>query len=65
MEDPLAEEILKSAPKEGDTLHIDFDKKEDILKVSVKKAKKKASKKEKDQEQDSPNEESPKTEKDS
>ncbi len=38
MEDPLAEEILKSNVKEGDTLKIDIDTKTNKLKISVKKA---------------------------
>lgn len=44
MEDPLAEEILKSNAKAGDTLIVDFDKKENALKISVKHNKKKEEK---------------------
>lgn len=44
LEDPLAEEILNAKVKEGDTLQADYDKKEDKIKVSVKKAKGKKSK---------------------
>ncbi|NNJ56411.1 MAG: hypothetical protein HKP14_09775, partial [Bacteroidia bacterium] len=39
LEDPLAEEILKSDVKEGDLLKVDFDKKAD--KLTFKKEKKK------------------------
>ena len=40
LEDPLAEEILKSNPKEGDLLQVDFDKKTEELKISVKQVQK-------------------------
>jgi len=39
MEDPLAEEILNGKPEEGDTLHIDCDKKKGELKITIKKPK--------------------------
>jgi ATP-dependent Clp protease ATP-binding subunit ClpC len=45
LEDPLAEEILKSDIKEGDTIKVDFDKKKDVL--TFKKEKSKAKKEEK------------------
>ncbi len=41
IEDPLAEEIIKSSLSEGDTVTIDFDSKKDDLKVKVSKPKKK------------------------
>ncbi|GIV34317.1 MAG: ATP-dependent Clp protease ClpC [Chitinophagales bacterium] len=40
VEDPLAEEILNAKPKEGDVFQIDYDKKEQKLKVSLKSNKK-------------------------
>ncbi len=40
LEDPLAEEILKTGIKAGETLYVDKDKKSDELKISVKKSKK-------------------------
>ena len=41
IEDPLAEEIIKSSLKEGDTITVDFDSKKDDLKVKVTKPRKK------------------------
>ena len=41
LEDPLAEEILNSKLKEGDSLVADYDKKEGKIKISVKKKTKK------------------------
>lgn len=49
LEDPLAEEILKSALQEGDTITVDLDKKTNELKFKNVKAKKSTSK-EKDSE---------------
>ncbi len=40
LEDPLAEEILSTGAKEGDELTIDFDKKENNLKITAKSGKK-------------------------
>jgi len=40
MEDPLAEEILNGNPKPGDLLYIDFDKKKEEIKITIKKPKK-------------------------
>lgn len=40
LEDPIAEEILKSNIANGDTLEVDFDKKEGALKIKNLKAKK-------------------------
>ncbi len=40
LEDPLAEEILNSNIKEGDVFHVDLDKKENKLKITIKKGKK-------------------------
>jgi len=40
VEDPLAEEILNTKPKEGDVYHVDYDKKESKLKISLKSGKK-------------------------
>ncbi len=39
LEDPLAEEILKSKLEEGDTLEVDYDKKGDAIVVTAKKGK--------------------------
>ncbi len=41
MEDPLAEEIIKTKVESGDVILVDFDKKSEEVKVSVKKAAKK------------------------
>ncbi len=46
LEDPLAEEILNSNPKEGDVLNVDFDKKNEELKISVKHPQKASKEKE-------------------
>jgi ATP-dependent Clp protease ATP-binding subunit ClpC len=40
LEDPIAEEILKSGVADGDTLEVDLDKKEGVLKFKNLKAKK-------------------------
>ena len=40
VEDPLAEEILNTKPKEGDVYHVDYDKKESKLKITLKSGKK-------------------------
>lgn len=37
VEDPLAEEIINSKLNEGDHIHVDFNKKTDEIKVSIKK----------------------------
>ncbi|HXB11450.1 MAG TPA: ATP-dependent Clp protease ATP-binding subunit, partial [Bacteroidia bacterium] len=49
LEDPLAEEIIKSNVGEGDTVNVDFDKAKDDLKIKVTKAK--APKKNKNEEE--------------
>ncbi|MFZ5554296.1 MAG: ATP-dependent Clp protease ATP-binding subunit [Bacteroidota bacterium] len=46
LEDPLAEEIIKSNVTEGDTIHVGFDKEKSELTFKVSKAKKKPTKKE-------------------
>ena len=46
LEDPLAEEILKSDIKDGDIIAVDFDKKKDELTFKKEKAKKKKEEKE-------------------
>ena len=40
LEDPLAEEILKAGIQDGDTIEVDLDKKESILKFKNLKPKK-------------------------
>ena len=40
MQYPIAEEILKSGVADGDTLEVDLDKKEGVLKFKNLKAKK-------------------------
>jgi ATP-dependent Clp protease ATP-binding subunit ClpC len=40
VEDPLAEEILNTKPKDGDVFQVDFDKKESKLKITLKTSKK-------------------------
>jgi len=40
MEDPLAEEILKTGAKEGETMLVGLDKKEEKIKITIKKPKK-------------------------
>jgi len=40
VEDPLAEEILSTKPKEGDVYQVDYDKKESKLKITLKSGKK-------------------------
>ena len=42
IEDPLAEEIIKSTMKVGDAIMVDFDAKKDEISVKIKKAAKKA-----------------------
>ncbi len=54
LEDPLAEEILNSSIKTGDTLLVDYNEKEDKLKLQGKKSKAALSK-EKDEEADENN----------
>lgn len=49
LEDPLAEEIIKSGVSEGDTVAVDYDKAKDELKIKVTKAK--APKKNKNEEE--------------
>ncbi len=49
LEDPLAEEIIKSNVGEGDTVNVDFDKAKDDLKIKVTKTK--APKKNKNEEE--------------
>jgi ATP-dependent Clp protease ATP-binding subunit ClpC len=49
LEDPLAEEIIKSGVTEGDNVNVDFDKAKDELKIKVVKAK--APKKNKNEEE--------------
>ncbi len=44
MEDPLAEEILNGNPKEGDTLHIDYNEKEDKIVITIEKPRKSSQK---------------------
>lgn len=46
LEDPLAEEILKANITEGDSLQVDYSKKEDKIVISVKKTSKKKAEKE-------------------
>jgi ATP-dependent Clp protease ATP-binding subunit ClpC len=46
LEDPLAEEILKSSISDGDVIHVDYDKKTDQLKFKNTKPKKTAAKEE-------------------
>ncbi len=45
IEDPLAEEIIKSSLSEGDAITVDFDSKKDDLKVKITKPRKKSNKK--------------------
>jgi len=40
VEDPLAEEILNTKPKEGDVFNVDYDKKESKLKITLKSSRK-------------------------
>ncbi len=40
VEDPLAEEILNTKPKDGDVFNVDYDKKESKLKITLKSGKK-------------------------
>jgi ATP-dependent Clp protease ATP-binding subunit ClpC len=42
IEDELAEEIIKSKLMEGDSIQVDFDKKTELLKVKISRAKPKA-----------------------
>ena len=49
LEDPLAEEIIKSNVGEGDTVSIDYDKAKDDIKIKASKAK--SSKKNKNEEE--------------
>ncbi len=44
IEDPLAEEIIKTSLTEGDTVTVDYDGKKEDIKIKVTKAKKKAEK---------------------
>ena len=46
LEDPLAEEIIKSNLSEGDVIDVDFDKEKEEIKIKVNKPKAKKSKKE-------------------
>ena len=39
LEDPLAEEIIKSNLAEGDTIHVEFDKEKEEIKIKIAKAK--------------------------
>ncbi len=52
IEDPLAEEILKSKLNEGDTISVGFDKEKDKIKIRVTKGHKPVSKKNKEEESD-------------
>ena len=64
IEDPLAEEIIKSTLKEGDVVIIDYDSKKDDLKIKSKKSRNKALSPPKDEDKGKGNgkEELPKTE---
>jgi ATP-dependent Clp protease ATP-binding subunit ClpC len=46
LEDPMAEEIIKSNLTEGDEIEVDYDKEKDIITVSTHKPKAKKGKKE-------------------
>ena len=48
IEDQLAEEIIKSSIKEGDTINVGFDAKKDDISITISKAKKKPIKKKND-----------------
>jgi len=45
IEDPLAEEIINHSLAEGDTIVVDYKDKDEVLKISIKKATKKIAKK--------------------
>src|SRR6202008_5035870 len=46
LEDPMAEEIIKSSLTEGDEIEVDYDKEKDLITVSTHKPKAKKGKKE-------------------
>jgi len=48
IEDQLAEEIIKSSIKEGDTINVGFDAKKDDISITISKARKKPAKKKSD-----------------
>jgi ATP-dependent Clp protease ATP-binding subunit ClpC len=62
IEDPLAEEIIKTSLKEGDVVVIDFDEKKDDLKIKVKAVRKSRKKEQLPKKKDNGKEETQKTE---